>query len=456
MQNHSLALANESIKTLLWKLSLTAMAGMFVMTLYNVVDMIFVGRGVGALAIAGVSIVFPVQMFTMAIGQMIGIGTSSLISRSLGAGDVKRAERALGNAIFLILVLGGTLTVVGLAKSTFFLHLFGATDDVFPYAKQYMDVILLSVVLHEFSMSSNGIIRAEGNARVAMVSMFIGALLNIALDPIFIFVLGMGVRGAAIATVIAQATTTIYILRYFFSGKSSLRIRVKNFILEWAVVRQIVAIGFAAFIRTAAASFIAVIINRMLGSYGGGISIAVFGVIHRVLMFAGMPCRSIAQGLQPILGFSYGARRYDRGIEVIRRSAIIATSFSVATFLVLFFFPGPIMRIFSTDATLVYQGTNAMKLVFLAFWLVGFHIVGSTIFQAIGKPVQTFILATSRQILFLIPLIFILPRFFGINGIWLSFPIADTLSLVVTIVMVIPQMREFQRQKVLIEGGETQ
>jgi len=456
MQNHSLALANEPIKTLFWKLSLPAMAGMFVMTLYNVVDMIFVGRGVGALAIAGVSIVFPVQMFTMAIGQMIGIGTSSLISRSLGAGDMKRAERALGNAIFLILVLGGTLTVVGLAKSTFFLHLFGATDDVFPYAKQYMDVILLSVVLHEFSMASNGIIRSEGNARVPMVSMFIGALLNIALDPIFIFVLGMGVRGAAIATVIAQATTTVYLLRYFFSGKSTLRIRVKNFLLEWPVVRQIVAIGFAAFIRTAAASFIAVIINRMLGSYGGGISIAVFGVIHRVLMFAAMPCRSIAQGLQPILGFSYGARRYDRGIEVIRRSAIIATVFSVATFLVLFFFPGPIVRIFSTDATLVYQGTHAMKLVFLAFWLVGFQIVGSTIFQAIGKAVPTFILATSRQILFLIPLIFILPRFFGISGIWLSFPIADTLSFMVTLVMVIPQMREFQRQQILIEGGEAQ
>ncbi len=456
MRNHSQALANEPIKTLLWKLSLPAMAGMFVMTLYNVVDMIFVGRGVGALAIAGVSIVFPVQMFTMAVGMMVGIGTASLISRSLGAGDMKRAERALGNAIFLILVLGGTLTIVGLAKSTFFLRLFGATDDVFPYAKQYMDVILLSVVLHEFSMASNGIIRSEGNARVAMISMFIGALLNIALDPIFIFVLGMGVRGAAIATVIAQATTTVYILRYFLSGKSSLRIRVKNFLLEWAVVRQIVAIGFAAFIRTAAASFIAVIINRMLGSYGGGISIAVFGVLHRVLMFAAMPSRSIAQGLQPILGFSYGARRYDRGIEVIRRSAIIATVFSVAIFLVLFFFPGPIMRIFSTDAALVSQGTHAMKLVFIAFWLVGFHVVGSTIFQAIGKAVPTFILSTSRQILFLIPLIFILPRFFGINGIWLSFPVADTLSFMVTLVMVIPQMREFQRQQILLEGGEAQ
>jgi len=454
MHNHSLALANEPVKKLLWKLSVPAIAGMFVMSLYGVVDMIFVGRGVGALAIAGVSIVFPLQMFTMAVGMMIGMGTSSLISRSMGAGDMKRAERALGNAISLILILGGTLTVVGLAKSTFFIYLFGATDDVFPYAKEYMDVILFSVVLHAFSMSSNGIIRAEGNARVAMISMFIGALLNIALDPIFIFVLGMGVRGAAIATVIAQATTTAYLLRYFLSGKSSLRIRVKNFLLERAVVKQIVTIGFAAFVRTAAASFIAVIINRMLGSYGGGISIAVFGVIRRVLMFAAMPIMGIAQGLQPILGFSYGARRYDRGIEVIRRSAIIATAFSVAAFLILFFFPGLIMRIFFTDAVLVSRGTHAMKLVFIAFWLVGFHIVGSTIFQAIGKAIPTFILATSRHVLFLIPLIFTLSHFFQLDGIWLSFPIADTLSFIVTLVMVIPQMREFKRQQTLIEGSD--
>lgn len=453
MHNHSLALANEPIKTLLWKFAVPAMTGMFVMSLYNVVDMIFVGRGVGALAIAGVSVVFPLQMFTMAVGMMIGMGTSSLISRSLGAGDTKRAERALGNAILLILILGGTLTVVGLAKTTFFIYLFGATDDVFPYAKEYMDVILFSVLLHEFAMSSNGIIRAEGNARVAMISMLIGALLNIALDPIFIFVLGMGVRGAAIATVIAQIVMTLYILHYFLSGKSSLRIRVKNFLLEWVVVKQIVSIGFAAFVRAAAVSFIAVIINRMLGSYGG-VSIAVFGVIRRVLMFAAMPSMGIAQGLQPILGFSYGAKRYDRGIEVIRRSAIIATAFSVAAFLILFFFPGPIMRIFSTDSALVYQGTHAMKLVFIAFWLVGFHIVGSTIFQAIGKAIPTFILATSRQVLFLIPLVFILSHFFQLDGIWLAFPIADTLSFIVTLVMVIPQMREFKRQQTLIEGSD--
>jgi len=454
MHNHSLALANEPVKTLLWKLSVPAMAGMFVMSLYSVVDMIFVGRGVGALAIAGVSVIFPLQMFTMAVGMMIGMGTSSLISRSMGAGDMKRAERALGNAILLILILGGTLTIVGLAKTTFFIYLFGATDDVFPYAKEYMDVILFSVLLHEFAMSSNGIIRAEGNARVAMISMFIGALLNIALDPIFIFVLDMGVRGAAIATVISQAVTTLYLLHYFLSGKSSLRIRVKNFLLEWAVVKQIVSIGFASFVRTAAVSFIAVIINRTLASYGGGISIAVFGVIRRVMMFAAMPSMGIAQGLQPILGFSYGAKRYDRGIEVIHKSAIIATVFSVVAFLILLFFPSPIMRIFSTDTALVSQGTHAMKLAFLAFWLVGFHIVGSTIFQAIGKVIPTFILATSRQILFLIPLLLILPRFFQLDGIWLSIPIADALSFSITLVMVIPQMREFKRQQALIEEGD--
>lgn len=452
MHDHRVALASEPIKTLLWKLSLPAMAGMFVMSLYNVVDAIFVGRGVGILGIAGISIVFPIQMVIMGIGLMVGIGAASLISRSLGADNMKRAERTLGNAILLILLLGGTLAVVGLSRSTFLLRLFGATDNILPYAKAYLDIILLGVVFHGFSMAANAIIRAEGNARVAMISMFIGALLNIALDPVFIFALGMGIRGAAIATVIAHITTTLYLAHYFLSGKSSLRIRVKNFILERTVVKEIVAIGFGVFVRTAAGSFIAVIINRTLGFYGGDVSIAVFGVVHRVLHFAVMPNMGIAQGLQPILGFSYGARRYDRGIEVIRRSFIIAAAFSVGAVLIILLFAEPIIRFFSTDAALISQGTHAIRLIFMALWLVGFQIVGATIFQAIGKPIQTFILSTSRQILFLIPLVFMLPRFFGLNGVWLSFPIADTLSFIITLAMVIPQMCEFKKQQVLIEA----
>jgi len=453
MRNHSQALASEPIKTLLWKLSLPAMAGMFVMSLYNVVDMIFVGRGVGALGIAGVSIVFPVQMIMMGIGQMVGMGAASLISRSLGADDMEKAERTLGNAVILILVLGGALAVAGLAKSTFFLRLFGATDTILPYAKAYMDIILLGVVFHTFSMSANNFVRAEGNARVAMISMFIGALLNIALDPIFIFALGMGIRGAAIATVIAHMATTSYLLRYFLSGKSSLRICVKNLVLKWAIVREIIAIGFATFIRTVAGSFIAVIINRTLGFYGGDISIAAFGVVHKVLMFAGMPGRGIAQGLQPILGYSYGARRYDRASEVIRRSITIATVFCFAIFLILFFFAEPIVRIFSTNASLIAQGTNAIRIVFVMLFLVGFHMVSSVVFQAIGKVIPTIILSTSRQILFLIPLVLILPRYFGIDGVWLSFPIADTLSFIIALAMVIPLMREFKRQSTLVETG---
>ena len=453
MYNHSLALANEPIKTLLWRLSLPATVGMFVMSLYNVVDAIFVGRGVGTLGIAGVSIVFPVQMVMTGIGLMVGMGAASLISRSLGASNTERAERTLGNAIFLIVLLGGVFTFVGLSRSTFFLRLFGATDTILPYAKEYMDIILLGAVFHTSSMAANAIVRAEGNARVAMISMFIGALLNIALDPVFIFALGMGIRGAAVATVIAHVVTTLYLARYFLSGKSSLRIRVKNFILERTVVREIVAIGFADFVRTAAGSFIAVIINRTLGFYGGDVSIAVFGVVFRVLHFAVMPSRGIAQGLQPILGFSYGARRYDRGIEVIRWSVIIATVISLSAFLIILLFARSIVGIFSTDAALISQGTHAIRLVFIAIYLVGFQVVGATIFQAIGKAIPTFILSTSRQILFLIPLVFILPHFFQLNGVWLSFPIADTLSFIITLAMVIPQMREFKKQQILMEAG---
>jgi len=430
------------------------MVGMFVMSLYNVVDAIFVGRGVGTLGIAGISIVFPIQVAMTGIGLMVGMGAASLISRSLGASNTERAERTLGNAIFLIVLLGGVFTVVGLSRSTFFLRLFGATDTILPYAKEYMDIILLGAVFHTSSMAANAIVRAEGNARVAMISMFVGALLNIALDPIFIFALGMGIRGAAVATVIAHVVTTLYLARYFLSGKSSLRIRVESFILEQAVVREIVAIGFADFVRTAARGFIAVIINRTLGFYGGGdVSIAVFGVVNRVLHFAIMPSMGIAQGLQPILGFSYGARRYDRGIEVIRRSVIIATVISLGAFLIILLFARPIVGIFSTDAALISQGTHAIRLIFMALFLIGFQIVGAAIFQAIGKAIPTLILSTSRQILFLIPLVFILPHFFQLNGVWLSFPIADTLSFIITLAMVIPQMREFKKQQILMEAG---
>jgi len=446
-------LASESIGKLLWKLSLPAGIGMFVMALYNVVDTIFIGRAVGPLGIAGLTIVFPFQMLIMGLGMMIGIGGASLISRSLGARDFEKSERTLGNAILLAVILGALISIVGLSNSSFWLRLFGASETILPYAKDYLDIILLGTVFRIFAMGINQFIRAEGNARVAMISMLIGAILNIILDAVFILVLGMGIKGAAIATILSQVTTSLYIIHYYLFQSSSLKVHMRNFIPEYTVLREIMIIGFGSFVRTAAGSFVAIIVNRTLVAYGGDLGVAAYGIVHRAIMFAFMPIMSVGQGLQPILGFSYGAKRFDRALQVIKLAGIVATIFSTIAFLVIFFLPAPIMRIFTTDSSLISSGSHAAKLIFLAAYLIGFQMVGSVVFQAIGKAVPTLLTATSRQILFLLPLVFILPRFWQLDGILLSFPIADALSFILTLALFIPQIRELKSADLLAERG---
>ena len=414
---------------------------MFVMTLYNVVDTIFIGHAVGPLGIAGLAIVFPIQMLAMGLGMMIGIGGASLISRFLGAHDFQRAERTLGNAIFCIFVLGIAITVVGLSNSSFWLKLFGASETILPYAKDYLDIILLGVVFRMFAMSANSLVRAEGNARVPMISMIIGAILSILLDAVFILALGMGIKGAAIATVLSQVLTSLYMIHYYLFQGGSLKVHLRNLVPAYTVMREIIIIGFGSFVRTAGGSLVAIIMNRTLIAYGGDLAVASYGLVHRTMMFIFMPIMSVGQGLQPILGFSYGARRSDRALQVIRLSAIVATIFSTISFLIIFFFPAPIMRIFTNDGSLVSAGSHAARLIFLAAYLIGFQMVGSVVFQALGKAVPTFLTATSRQILFLLPLIFILPKFLQLDGVWLSFPIADALSFILTLALFIPQIR---------------
>ncbi|MBA7468372.1 Multidrug export protein MepA [subsurface metagenome] len=434
-------LANERIGKLLWKLALPAGIGMFVMALYNVVDTIFIGHVVGTLGIAGLTIVFPIQILVMGMGMLIGIGGASLISRSLGAHDFQRAERTLGNAILLAVILGVLIAIIGLSNSSFWLRLIGASETILPYAKDYLDIILLGTVFRIFAMGVNQLVRAEGNARVAMISMLIGAILNILLDAVFILALRMGIKGAAIATVLSQVLTSLYIIRYYLSQNSSVKLHMKNFVPQCSVIRGIMAIGFGSFVRTAGGSLVAVIVNRTLVGYGGDLAVAAYGIVHRTMMFIFMPIISVGQGLQPILGFSYGARRSDRALQVIKLSAIVATILSIISFLIIFFFPAPIMRIFTNDGSLVSAGSHAAKLIFLAAYLIGFQMVGSVVFQALGKAVPTFVTATSRQILFLLPLVFILPRFLQLDGVWLSFPIADALSFILTLALFIPQIR---------------
>jgi putative MATE family efflux protein len=449
-QNQSV-LDDDRIGRLLLKLSLPAFFGMFVITLYNVVDTIFIGHYVGALGIAGLSIVFPLQMLSMGTGQMMGMGGASLISRLIGANNASRAEHALGNAMTSVVALSAMIMIVGLADIDFWLRLMGASETILPYAKDYMSIILSGLVFPTFAMALNGLARAEGNARAAMTGMIIGAVSNIILDAIFIIPLEMGIKGAALATVIAQIISAGYYIGYYASGRSFLRINSRNLILEWDTLKAILAIGIASLARTLAGSLSIVFVNRMLVAYGGDLAVSAFGIINRIMMFAIMPGIVIGQGLQPILGFNYGAKHYDRALKAIKIAIAAATTCCVGVFLVLYFVPEPFIRIFTIDNELIALGSYAAKRVFLVLYLIGFMMVGSLVFQSIGKAIQSFVTAISRPFLFLIPLILILPQFLRLDGVWLAFPIADGLTFVLMLALLVPQIREFRSMDLLGE-----
>jgi len=447
-RNHNV-LDDDHIGRLLAKLTIPAFLGMFVMTLYNVVDTIFIGHYVGPLGIAGLSLVFPLQMLSMGIGQMMGMGGASLISRLIGSNNIPRAEHALGNAFSGTVLLSAVVTVVGLSNPDFWLRLMGASDAVLPYAHDYMTIILFGMLFQTFGMSMNTLIRAEGNARVPMIGMMIGAGSNIVLDAIFIIPLGMGVAGAAWATVIAQFIASIYFLAYYLRGRSFLKLHSRNLMIQWHIMKDILAIGVSALAMVLAGTVAAIFVNRLLVSFGGDMHLAAFGVLHRIMMFALMPGMVLGQGLQPILGFNYGARRYDRALRGIRLTITVASSLSLVAFFVLYFFPEPFLRIFTDDAELIRVGIYGAKRIFLVMPLIGFIMVGTTIFQAIGKVVQAIITSLARSAIFLLPAVLILPRIWGIDGVWWAFPITDVLTLLLVVALLVPQLRDFYRKSKL-------
>jgi putative MATE family efflux protein len=451
-QNQSV-LDDHRIGRLLLKLSLPAFLGMFVMTLYNVVDTIFIGHYVGPMGIAGLTIVFPIQLLSIGIGEMTGMGGASVASRSIGSGNIPRAERAVGNAITATVVISLIMMVTGLASPDFWLRLMGSSETILPYARDYMTIILFGIFFMTFSMALSNLIRAEGNARIPMIGMIIGAVLNIILDAVFIIPLDMGIKGAALATVISQLVSVLYFIRYYLAGKSFLKIYSRNLIIEWGILKSILAIGVASFARMMAGSLSAMLVNRMLVAYGGDYAVSAFGIIHRIMMFAIMPGIVIGSGLQPILGFNYGAKRYDKALQVTKIALAVATACSVLVFLVIYFIPEPFIRIFTTDSGLIAIASYAAKMLFLAMPLIGVLMVGSLVFQSIGKARQSFITAISRPFLFLIPLIFILPRFFQLDGVWWAFPIADGFTFILTVALLIPQIREFRRLYLSGEEG---
>jgi putative MATE family efflux protein len=431
---------------LMVKLSTPAFFGMFVQAMYNVVNTIFIGhiQG-GTMAIAGLSIVFPLQMLLMGMGMMVGIGGVSVISRSIGSRDIAKAEHALGNGLTSVLIIGVMLTVFILIFVNPLLRLCGASEAVLPYARDYMVIIAAGNVVNVTAIVLLNFSRAEGNARVGMISQILGAVLNIILDAIFILVLGWGVKGAALGTVIAQTASLANLAYFYFSGQSFLKLHTRNLRLDLKILKPMFSIGVSAFVQAIASSISAIFLISHVVLYGGDIALSAFGIAQRVMMFAILPAQVIGQGVQPIIGFNYGAKRYSLIFRALKMAAVFSTVFSIIAFIIVYFFPGPIIRIFTTDTVLINSGIHIFKEMYWGMPIIGMVFLGSNCFQSIGKPIQAFITAFARPVLFMIPIVLILPRFLGLSGVFLSFPGSDYLGLILTVILIYPLLKQFRK-----------
>jgi putative MATE family efflux protein len=445
-QNHNPnILESEHVGRLLFKLATPAFFGMFVQTLYNVINTIFMGYFVSQDAIGGLTIVFPIQMLAWGIGMMVGMGGGSLISRCIGSGRTEDAERTVGNGITLGIIVSIGLMIIVLPFTNFWLRLIGASDEVMPYANPYLIIIIAGTIINTLGTTLLNFSRAEGNARVGMIAMIMGALLSIILDAIFVIPLQMGAVGAALATIIAQAASLAYLLSYYLIGGSYLKIKLRNLRINLLILKEMMSIGVSSFVQTIASSLSAMILLRMVVNYGGDSALNAFGIIQRVMMFATMPAMVLGQAVQPILGYNYGAKRYQLALKAMKIAVIFSTSFSVVAFAALYLIPEPIMRIFTNDLPTIEAGIKASRLVFLSMPFMGALMVGQTLFQAIGKPVQAFILAIGRPVLFLIPIVLLFSQAWQLNGVFLSFPASDILTLMLAAALAIPVIRQFSK-----------
>jgi len=439
---------NGNLRKLLFKFSLPATIGLVVSALYNIVDTLYVGQGVGPLAIAGLAIVLPIQILMFAVGMMIGAGSGSIISRSLGRNDRHKAILTTGNGMILNLVISIIVMVPCYLLMNKILIFFGASPEVFTYAKDYMSVILFGFMFQSFDIAGNSIIRAEGRPRASMYVLILGAALNIILDPIFIFVFKMGVRGAAIATVISQIVSAAYILLYFMFGKSIFKLNLKMFKPDIPIIKEILKLGLPSFLMGIVDSVIFILFNRSILRYGNDLYIAIMGIAIRIMDITIMPIIGIAQGFSTITGFNYGAKKYDRVRFILRESFLWTTVISAISFILIFGFPKMMLGIFSSNKDLLEIGVMPIRIATAVFITLGLQFVGGSFFQAIGKAVPAIILNISRQVIFLIPGILILPHFFGLNGVWLSLPISDFLSTALTLIFIGYELKLFKKLEI--------
>jgi len=426
-------LEHQNIGKLMWKYFLPAFASMMANALYNIVDRIYIGQGVDALALSGLSVVFPLMIVIMAFGMLVGMGSAVRVSLSLGEKDINRANRILGNALFLSVVIGLILMITGFLVRDRILLIFGAGPETLQYASDYFNIILAGVPFAMTGYALNNIIRAEGNPRIAMYSIFISAGLNIILDPIFIFALNMGVKGAALATIISQFILLIWVLFHFRSRRSVTRLLLPNVFPDPYIIKYIISIGFAPFAMNVAASIIMAVMNTQFIKYGGDISVGALGIVNSATMMLVITIISINMATQPIIGFNYGAGYFCRVKEAVMKAIKYATLVATGGWLICMLIPGAVISIFNSDnMELRTAGVLGLRIYTAVLPVVGFQIIASNYFQAIGKAKLATFLSLLRQIIILLPLVIILPGFWGVEGVWIASPISDLVAAVVS------------------------
>jgi putative MATE family efflux protein len=450
MDNISIESAQElgigKISRLIFKFSIPAIIGMIVNSVYNIVDRIYVSYGIDPLGIGAISIVMPIMVILMASSILIGVGANALFSIRLGQRRRRQVEKIMGHAFALLFIIPSLVIITCLIFiDEILIDILKASPDIFVYAKAYMRVILIGGIFGAVGPGINHFIRSDGHPKTSMFTQILGAVVNIILDPIFIFVFNWGIEGAAWATVISQFISFVWVMMYFNSGWTKLRFRLRFMKLELKLSLKIMAIGFAPFITQSAMGIVNAFLNRELADYGGDIAVTSMGIVFSIIIMFLMPLQGLNQGIQPIIGYNYGAKQYGRIIKTYHLSVLYSTIFLFLTWLSIQLFPNIFISLFhnKTD-TLMNMSIKALRITSMMLPFLGFQFIASIFFQSIGKPLQGTILSLSRQIIFFIPMLFIFPKFLGLNGIFCAFPGSDLLSVVLAAIIIRKQIKEFK------------
>ena len=442
-------LGDAPIGKLLLQYSIPAIIGMVVNALYNIVDRMFIGNipNIGSLAITGVGITMPIMTIILAFGMLIGIGATANISLNLGKGNRPTAEKLLGNAFTLSIIVGLAIAIVGTICANPILNLFGASENTLFYAKEYLNIILLGCTFNILSFSLNSTVRADGNPKMSSFTMVIGCGTNIILDYVFIFILNLGVKGAALATIISQAITFFIILYYYTAGNSNLKLKIENFKLKKHLVTMTFAIGIAPFATQIANSLVQVIANNALKTYGSDLAIGAMTVISSLNIIFMMPIFGINQGCQPIIGFNYGAKKYERAKEAFKYATIAACVICIIGFISIQCFPTQIISLFNNDPELTTLAIKGIRIYLLMMPVVGINIVATSYYQSIGKAKISMFVSLLRQVILLIPFTIILPKFIGLDGVWAAGACADSLSVIITLVLLKKEFKQLDKMQ---------